>query len=151
MRPRSRQPPKRRPRVWTCRQIFRDPSSTNLTSAVSSPSAPSPKLSSALAGSRRRAGERGRSTTRHAPALPIAAGLHHPRMRPLSLRGNGSRRPLSPALRRLPASALDSFGEGALGEDAAEVRFVLDGSLKICLHVHTLGRLLGGCLDRGRI
>src|SRR5881409_327787 len=60
-------------------------------------------------------------------------------------------RPLSPALRRLPASALDSFGEGALGEDTAEVRFVLDGSLKIRLHVHTLGRLLSGCLDRGRI
>ena len=60
-------------------------------------------------------------------------------------------RPLSPALRRLPASALDSFGEGPLGEDAAEMRFVLDGSLKIRLHVDALGRLLGGCLDRGRI
>src|SRR5213593_4155211 len=60
-------------------------------------------------------------------------------------------RPLSPALRRLPASALDSFGEGPLGEHAAEVRLVLDRSLKIRLHVNALGRLLSRRLDRGRI
>src|SRR3989454_11981287 len=60
-------------------------------------------------------------------------------------------RPLSPALRRLPAGALDGFSDRPLREDAAEVRLVLDRSLEIRLHVHTLGRLLRGRFDRRRI
>ncbi len=56
MRPRSRQPPKRRPRESTCRRIFRGRSSTSLTSAASSPSALSPRPSSGPAGSRRGSG-----------------------------------------------------------------------------------------------
>ena len=35
-----------------------------------------------------------------------------------------------------------------LGEDPAEVRLVLDGSLEVRLHVDTLGGLLRGRLDR---
>src|SRR5215470_19720051 len=49
---------------------------------------------------------------------------------------------------RLSAGALDGFGERALGEHAAEVRLVLDGSLQIRLHVDTFGGLLRGRLDR---
>jgi len=86
---------------------------------ASSPSALlSLRPSSGLAGSRRRAGERGRSTTRHAPALPIAAGLHHPRMRPLSLSGNCLVDPLPnppPTTRQRSSQRVsDSFFRGTL-------------------------------------
>src|SRR5882724_952821 len=49
---------------------------------------------------------------------------------------------------RLSAGALDRLGQRALGEHTAEVRLVLDGALKVRLHVDTFGGLLRGRLDR---
>src|SRR5207247_6585437 len=58
--------------------------------------------------------------------------------------------PRAPA-ERLSVSALDRLGDRALGEDAAEMRLVLDRPLEVGLHVHALGGLLGGGLDRRRV
>src|SRR5882724_11316478 len=47
----------------------------------------------------------------------------------------------------LSLRALDRGLEGALGEDATEVRLVLDGALQVGLHIHAVGGLRGGGLD----
>src|SRR5206468_9404177 len=60
-------------------------------------------------------------------------------------------RPRAPAELLLAARALDSLRDRALREDAAEVRLVLDRSLKVGLDVHTFRGLLGGGLDRRHV
>src|SRR5437870_13917072 len=60
-------------------------------------------------------------------------------------------RPRAPTELLLAARALDSLRDRALREDAAEVRLVLDRSLKAGLDVDAFGGLLGRRLDRRRI